>query len=127
MDCLKTCPLCGVSFSIDDLLHDRRIAPLGMRVEDDDSRLNFMFFTHDIPECGTTFVVPVEAFREVLPEQAPPEIRTGSEFCEGRCRDLADRGLCRQDCRWAPYRRLLSRMINERRAPSTTPPVSFEV
>ena len=125
MDYLKTCPLCGVSFSINDLLHDPCLAPLGMRMEKDEPRLNFFFFTHDIPECGTTFVVPLNVFRECLPGPPPKELLSLTTVCEGHCLNLDDNAVCGQNCAYAPYRQLLQRMLHERKKQIQSQPESF--
>lgn len=126
MDNLKICPMCGREFSADDILHDSDITPLGMRIEKDDSRLNYFYFTHDVAECGTTFVIPVEAFESCLPAPPPAQILTGTDDCRGLCLDLAEHGFCDQDCRWAPYRRLLQQMLTERDKRATPETESFK-
>ncbi len=127
MNVVKVCPLCGRRFSTQDILHDQGVTPLGIQLEEDDPRLNFFFFTHDIPNCGTTFVIPVEAFAGCLQVSPPVQILAGTEPCEGHCLELADHGFCRQDCRFAPYRRLLVQMLQERQINPTPELDKFSV
>jgi len=127
MNVVKKCPFCGREFSAQDILHDKDITPLGIQIEEDDPRLNFFFFTHEIDGCGTTFVVPVAAFAGCLPASPSSEILAGTEPCEGHCLELIDHGSCRQDCRYAPYRRLLVQMLRDRRISSAPEPDRFPV
>jgi hypothetical protein len=118
---LIRCSCCGAEFSVDDLLHDRRLWPIGLQLDADDVGANYFYFNHLDPDCGTTFTVPADALASLLPEAPPSAIRTRTCDCEGHCVTVTDHAICHAECHWAPYRRLLLRMVaNRSLAPVTS-------
>ena len=116
----KECPNCGEAFSMQDILEDPTLRPLGMTFEESDLETNLYFFAHAVPECGTTFLIPAVRFIDAIDEPIPEEIRTGRPDCEARCTNLSDWMECKNECFHAPFRRLLIRMIEQKRAAQPT-------
>ncbi len=117
---VKICPYCNASFTIEDIFHSESVLPLGMSIPESGKDTAYFYFQHDIPSCGTSFVVPVEAFRDWISELIPEFLKFDTNACEGHCRNLTDMRLCSQDCRNAPFRRLMAMMIKCRLKKSPT-------
>ncbi|MFH1687750.1 MAG: hypothetical protein ABIE70_09545 [bacterium] len=107
------CPSCDQKFKPWEMIGNPSLEPLGMRIDEEDPKFNFYLFRHNRPECGTSLAVMVELFRDWLDEPVPVDIITGSEPCELRCIDLDNHGECSQNCTWAPYRRLLTKLLDQ--------------
>ncbi len=112
----KQCPTCNQGFSIRDIFEDPTIRPLGLALDDSDLETNLYFLNHQIPGCGTTFIVPAVKFTAIVGEAIPEKIRTGQPDCEGHCNNMDDWRECKNDCLHAPFRRLLVRMEKEKKA-----------
>jgi hypothetical protein len=117
----RTCPCCGAVFTLTDLLESPEIEPLGMQFMDDALSVNELYFTHHAPRCGTTFVVPVLAFAALITEPIPTVNLCGTEVCSRKCATLIDVSACDVPCRYAPFRRLLNRMLHLRSSQSDGP------
>ena len=109
------CPACKISITLDDLISDPVYRVLGMNVDHHDPTLNFYYFNHETAHCGTTFVVPVEYFSNLVEEPIPDLIRLGESSCPDHCVRLDDKADCSHHCHWAPFRRFL-RVLIERKA-----------
>ena len=116
MNLFKQCPKCGLWLSDKMLLGGIDIEPIGMCLDEDDMDFNFYYFNHDIPDCGTTFVVRVEELRHHLSGILPAIKMTGGQLCEGRCLNIEDHEICSQGCYYAPYRVLLRLLRDNRKA-----------
>ncbi len=110
-DPVKLCPRCKTCFTLADLVEDSRVKLIGMNLDHADANLNFYYFNHETPGCGTTFAVQVEAFRKLVTEPIPRQVLRGDEACDDHCMNLLSSYDCGQDCRWAPYRRLFRRLV----------------
>lgn len=110
--CAKQCS-CGVRFTREDLIHLRSLTPIGMlHASGDPVSSSIYCFTHTRWSCRSTFGLPVETFRDQLPEPVLPKLLAGTEACGGHCSKVEDLELCRSECALAPYRRfLLERLI----------------
>ncbi len=107
----KSCPLCGESFTLEQLIEHSDIVPIGMRLDDADPSLNLYFFDHAIESCNTTFVIPIPWFHSLLKERVPLADMAGSCSCAQYCTNIEDFSVCNKECSWAPYRRLLMEMM----------------
>lgn len=107
----KECPACGLGLSIQDILEDPTIQPLGLTFESSDLETNLYYFDHVVPGCHTTFMIPAIKFTSIIDEPIPEEIRTGQPGCESRCTNITDWLECKNDCFHAPFRRLLIKMV----------------
>jgi hypothetical protein len=113
---MKKCPSCGQIFSLDELLSDPSIIPVGMTSDEEVELESLYYFTHDVPECGTTFTVQVTLFESVIEEPIPVESMRHGHACMGLCTHIEELALCQNNCKWAPYRRLLLLMVERRKA-----------
>jgi hypothetical protein len=109
-----TCSGCGRTIPLDELVHSPEIEPIGMLIEPGFD-LTLYFFNHTCPDCGTTFTRPIEDFHRFIEEPIPPELRAGQPGCGGACTRLGDLAVCHNECRNAPYRRFLLRMVAARK------------
>jgi hypothetical protein len=114
---VKVCPMCGRRFSLDDLLRDRAVAPIGISFIEGELELSAYYFTHMRPGCGTTFLVPLDTFSRLIWEQKPSDLCFGKNGCEGHCTKLGDLETCGQRCQRAPYRRFLQVLLGAPRSP----------
>jgi len=96
-------------------MNDPDIVPLGMSFTAESLETAFYYFIHNIPNCGTTFLVPVEELAEYITESIPPDRLTLTERCEEHCVSIDDLAECHQECHFAPYRRLLLKMFEAKR------------
>lgn len=111
-DIIKVCPLCKLKISVDDILNNSQVIPIGINLDPEDPEFNFYFFTHIDSNCNTTFTVNVEIFKSCIEDHIPENINTGKEGCNGHCSDLSDNLICRATCKWAPYRTFIINLIN---------------
>jgi hypothetical protein len=109
-----TCPTCGEQFAIAAIAEHPDVAPVGMLFEDEVHHRHMYHFTHVAAHCGTTFVVPVEAFLPYLSEPVREKSLIASDRCEQLCRHSDELDACHQPCRHAPFRRHMVSMIQRR-------------
>ena len=116
---LKQCSFCKTWLSAEEIVNNPNIVPLGMAFSEDDTETAYYYFVHNVPECGTTFLLPVTELESFITETIPSERLTLSECCEEHCVSLDDLAECRQECFFAPYRRLLLKMLETKRQAAT--------
>jgi hypothetical protein len=116
---LKRCPSCGQLFSLEELLWDPTLIPVGMASDEEDSPRTMYYFTHEVPGCGTTFTIPAEMFRSAIDESVPEESLRGHVDCPRRCTRISEFQLCPNNCYWSPYRKLLVDMAERRKSTGT--------
>ena len=117
----KTCTGCKMEFTLEDILQKAEIIPQGMQIEDDDMNWNMFYFNHECAGCGSTFLIPVSEFLALIDEPIPSTLRAGTDLCEQHCTSLKDLSACSQDCRYAPFRRFLIKMLNEKAPKADSP------
>lgn len=108
---VKSCTNCGESFTLEQLATDPLLVPIGMAFEEGEEEIAYYYFQHEIPECGTSFLVPVNVFRPLITERIPANLLVGCEHCEEHCANINDLQACGQPCSNAPFRRFLLKMI----------------
>lgn len=113
-ECIRTCPHCGAAFSANDLVYSEEIRPIGVCLDPETRSFNYFYFNHEVPGCGTTFIIHVEALLEFVREEIPPGRLTDGTHCPGHCLDLNDSAVCNAACYYAPFRRLLQYMLEIR-------------
>ena len=113
---IKKCPKCGHDFTVEDILHNPDIIPVGMLYNDSQKTACYLF-QHEIDYCHSSFAVDIELLRTEIREPIPAETETLSECCEGHCIKINDLAECRQECYYAPFRRLLLRMMELKNIP----------
>ena len=108
---VKQCPSCKASFTLDQLAHDPELKLIGMSFAEDSIECAYYFFQHEVPNCGSSFLVRVDEFRALVHEGIPNERMTFRDCCEEHCVSIKDLSDCRNECYFAPFRRLLIRMM----------------
>lgn len=116
---LKQCGFCKLWLSAEDIVTDPDIVPLGMAFGEGETETAYYYFVHNVPDCGTTFLLPVTDLSEYVNEEIPKEKLMLSECCEEHCVSLDDLSECHQECFFAPYRRFLLRMLESKRQAAT--------
>ena len=117
---IKQCSTCFAWMTIEEIMYDRRIRPIGMTYDTFANKAYF-FFQHDVPGCGTSFMLNVEYLKSYIEEEIPDKVIALSEHCELHCTRISDLGACSQECRNAPYRRLLNKMVEHKTRTAETP------
>ena len=107
----KKCSYCKAILSIRDIVHNPEIVPIGITFADDTIDGAYYFFQHETPNCGTSFVLPVQSLRQFIIEPIPAENLAPSDRCPRHCASLRDLSVCRIECFFAPYRRFLLKMV----------------
>ncbi|MFH2056681.1 MAG: hypothetical protein ABIJ61_12030 [bacterium] len=110
---LKICNFCKRTFSPQQLLDDPDVKPIGM-LYDSELAIAYYLFQHEVPDCGTSFTVNVQNFRNLLAEKIPHRRHTMTEECLRHCANIDDFEECRLDCEFAPFRRFLLQMIDRK-------------
>ena len=111
----KKCPSCGILFSLSDIINQPFIEPKGITLYDKNPDMNMFFFNHVCPTCNTTFAIPAKDFIGFLKEDIPNKVLAGLPECETRCMDINDKDVCRQNCQWAPFRRFILQLIENKK------------
>jgi hypothetical protein len=101
-------------FTLRDIIMNPYVVPKGMSVESATPELNVFYFLHNVPYCGSSFVIPVEEFRVLISEPIPEASLTGSRVCGHHCTTVGDLSACGERCYYAPFRRLLLAMMEEK-------------
>jgi len=111
---IKKCAYCKAELTIEDIIKSPQIKPIGMAFNDINTRAAFYFFQHDVPECGTSFLINVEEFAEYV--NSPPDLEklSMSDCCEEHCVSIDDFNSCQQACHYAAYRAFLLKMIEDK-------------
>ncbi|RKX20858.1 MAG: hypothetical protein DRP35_05370 [Candidatus Zixiibacteriota bacterium] len=110
----KQCPNCKKWFSVDDFINNNEIQPIGMKLDNNTFALNLYFFNHYNDECKTTFAMRVDDFEEYIDEKIPHKILAKTDECLNHCANLEDLMPCNNECVFAPYRRYLMKLIDNR-------------
>lgn len=113
MQILKICPCCEAEFTARDILQNQDIRPVGMLYDVDATNAWFLL-GHEVEGCHSSFAVPVDAMIECIDEEIPNERLTLTDSCEGHCVSIEDLSECRQECCFAPFRRLFLKMLDNR-------------
>ncbi len=117
---IKSCPYCKASLTIDDLISNPDLRLIGMSFADDSIEWAYYFYQHEVPNCGTSFVVRVDKFTAYITEQIPTEKLALRECCKEHCVSINDLSECENECYFAPFRRLLIRMMAAKSQTATT-------
>lgn len=107
----KHCPGCGAGFTVEALVSDPRVKPLGML-------LDAYLFDHRCCEAGAMFSVPVESFDPLVAKSQTVGLPMLADGCEGRCINLDDQAPCAQPCVAARYRTFLVDVLLRDRSPT---------
>ncbi|MGD8922500.1 MAG: hypothetical protein PVH24_04565 [Candidatus Zixiibacteriota bacterium] len=116
MEKLKQCTTCGTWFTLEDILTDPAVHPLGMLCIDEKRIQAYYFFQHRLKGCDTTFAMSVSEFSEKIDEPIPPPSSTPSSPCTGHCVHLGRLSQCTTECHLSPFRQFLLNMIAKKSA-----------
>lgn len=104
---IKRCPGCGQDFTVDDIFSDKNIIPIGITFVGKNMESAYYFFQHEIPECGSSFIIKTGKLRHLIKEKIPEDKLKSTSQCNTYCNDISDLSNCKNNCHYAPYRRLL--------------------
>jgi hypothetical protein len=114
---VKKCNCCQAHLTAKQLVDDIAVKPIGTAFyEDGDMGTHYYFFQHETPDCGTSFVVDVEHFKQFITEPIPDNVLRLGPSCEGHCVNIDDLSDCGQECHFAPFRRFLLKMLATKKA-----------
>jgi hypothetical protein len=114
---IKKCNCCLECFTAPQIVEDKYVVPIGVAyLETEETDSHFYFFQHNTEECGTSFTIDVEKFRELVSEPIPETVLRLKEGCEGHCVNIDDLSDCQSECHFAPFRRFLLKMLAEKKA-----------
>jgi hypothetical protein len=109
---VKKCNCCQACLTAKQLVEDLEVRPIGTAfLEDEGPGTHYYFFQHETPDCGTSFVVDVEHFKQFITEPIPEEVMTLEPGCGGHCANIHDLSDCGNECHFAPFRRFLLKML----------------
>lgn len=107
------CNLCKAKFTIQDLIFNPELHPLGM-IYDDTRHTAYYYYQHETPDCGTSFIIETELFKDYIEESTSSEKPTINNVCPRRCIMLKDLNACDNECYYAPFRRFLLHMADQK-------------
>ncbi len=111
MEIVKICPCCQIPFTLEELANNPEIRLIGMSFGEDSIEWAYYFFQHEASNCGSSFVVKIESFLSLINEPVPTEKMALRDCCEEHCVNINDLSSCKNECYFAPFRRLLLEMI----------------
>lgn len=118
---VKVCPCCSANFTAIELAQDPAIQVIGMSFIEDSIEEAYYFFQHETTECGSSFMVSVDAFESLIPEPIPCAKLALRACCEEHCVSVKDLAECKNECHFAPYRRFMLQMMKQKGASPTKP------
>lgn len=102
--------------SLNDILWDPDILPVGMHIESDNHELHGILFQHDSHTCRSSFQVSLESLRPLVSSTPQESVCKNPTGCDQRCQNAGAIEPCRLECRFAPYHNLMMKMIESRDA-----------
>ncbi len=93
--------------------------PIGLTVMESSPDTAYFYFVHRTRSCGSTFVIPSEEFPELEDLVKPDKLLQGTIDCGGHCIDVADTSPCEKNCRNAPFRSFLRKLVDARETATT--------
>jgi len=100
--------------SLDDILSNHCIQPIGITVLESSPDTAYFYFVHRTRDCGSSFVIPSDDFAHLVADVAPEATLMGTAACEGHCASIEDTAVCRQACRNVPFRNFLRKLLKAR-------------
>ena len=108
---IKQCTGCQIRLPLDEIISSPEIKPIGITFSKDRPDSAYFLFEHDSDRCGVTFTIDVNDFLPFITEEIPLEKLIRTRGCSHYCADLDDINDCHDKCYYAPFRRLLFRMM----------------
>ena len=107
----KKCKTCDTWFSLEEIINDPDIKPIGMAYLEGEKPEAFYFFHHDVKHCGSSFLIKVDEFKSFITVDIPMINLMHSDQCDGYCVEIEEIRSCDKQCRYAPYRQFLLKML----------------
>jgi hypothetical protein len=114
-DVVKKCTLCGRGLTAMDLANNPDLKLVGMLCMPGENEKAYYFYQHEVKDCGTSIAVDIEVMKQFITESIPDEKLTLSKCCEEHCVNIKDLSECQQECYYAPFRRFLFKMIDQKK------------
>ena len=111
MNFFKKCS-CGESpwFTRDEFLRDEKTRLVGYQANFSHLELGYFLFNH--LTCESTLAIPAGLFKDLYEGPVFAERMTGSEACQGFCRDIDAIGPCDVQCECAYVREIMQIILN---------------
>ena len=117
--CVKQCPGCGNRLSINDILNDPDVRPIGMHTESNNHKLHGMVFQHDSPYCQSSFQIDLESLAPLVSTSGRVEMCNIPTECDRRCLTAYQDDPCPLNCSFTPYHELMLKMLRSREVADT--------
>jgi hypothetical protein len=92
---VKKCNCCQTCLTAKQLVDDLAVKPIGTAfLKAHGPGTHYYFFQHETPDCGTSFVVDVEHFKQFITEPIPEKVLELEPSCEGHCVNIHDLSDC---------------------------------
>ena len=108
---IKACGKCNERFTARDFVEHPDLIPIGMMFVGEEANQAYYLFQHETEACGSTLALRVSVLGEFVAEPIHERLLAQTDYCERHCVNLNDPDTCDQDCRMAPYRRLMARLM----------------
>ncbi len=112
---VKKCSFCNRDFTAMELANDPELKLVGMLYMPGENEKAYYFYQHEVKDCGTSIAVDIEVMKQFITESIPDEKLTLSKCCEEHCVNIKDLSECQQECYYAPFRRFLFKMIDQKK------------
>ena len=101
----KVCNCCNVRWEDHhQFLEDSGIRYIGMQLDLENPRFPCVYF-FDHARCGTTLVLNIRKFEDMIDETIPELTMAGGKNCPRHCADMENLLDCDNECHNAPFRR----------------------
>ena len=110
---IKICNMCHQQFILEELVSNPELELIGMSFNEN-VRTAYYFFQHNVPHCGTSFIVDANEFKDLIPEKIPEDNLSLTDNCRQHCTNLEDLETCDRECYQAPFRRFLVHLIEQK-------------
>jgi hypothetical protein len=108
---IEKCSGCGKWLTADELIANPQLKLIGMARRAHDPGRAYYFFTHDVPECGTSLLIEADKFKPYINEYAKHghiiECACSDEFCV----HISKLENCGRKCFLEHYRNFFFRML----------------
>ena len=111
MNFFKKCTCCeGPWFTRDEFLQDDRIRLVGYQANFSHLELGYFLFNH--LTCESTLAIPAGLFKDLYEGPVFAERMTGTEVCQGFCKDIDAIEPCGAQCECAYVREIMQIIRN---------------
>lgn len=108
LDRFKLCNSCHRWLSVEDILSNPVVYPIGVAAHGLGKENLYFYFVHHMPDCMSTIMISGAELEPYIPEQSEEQSLLGSSGCPSHCTDLNDLRECPHDCQQAAFRRFFT-------------------